>query len=73
VNRPNAYFIQLVENVVVSYLYAVITFFLLHQADVLTFDLLKGAVYAGIPAALAVLKGFLATFVRSPDSPQLSD
>lgn len=73
VNKSSRYFVQLVENVVASYLYACITFFLLHEGDVVSFPLLKAAAYAGIPAGLAVLKGFLATFVRSPDSPQLSE
>ena len=66
----NSFAVKLVENVVFSWLYAVVTFLLLHQADVVSFTLLRGAAYAGIPAALAVLKGFLATFKNSPESPQ---
>lgn len=67
----NGFAIKLAENVIVSYLYAVVTLLLLDGADKLTLSAVQTALYAAIPAALAVVKGFLATFVRSPDSPAL--
>lgn len=64
---------KLVENVVVSYLYAVVLVLSAEGVNVLDVSFLKGAALAGIPAALAVIKGFLAKQVGDPDSPAFTE
>lgn len=64
---------KLAENVVVSYLYAVVLVLSADGADLLDVNFLQGAAVAGIPAGLAVIKGFLAKAVGSPDSPAFTE
>lgn len=71
--QSNSFAIKLLENIVVSYLYAAVTFLILNGSNKINFTVLQGAAYAGIPAALAVAKGFLATFVGSKESPALTE
>jgi hypothetical protein len=69
----NRFGVKLLENVVVSYLYAVVLVLSAEGADVLDVKFLQGAALAGIPAALAVIKGFLAKTVGDPDSPAFTE
>lgn len=62
----------LVENVLVSYAYAVVLFLIANFTGAINTGLLEGALYAGIPAALAVVKGALASRVGSTESPQFT-
>lgn len=64
---------KLVENVVVSYAYSAVTLLLADGADYLDVSFLKGVALAAIPAALAVVKGFLAKQVGDPDSPAFTE
>jgi hypothetical protein len=64
---------KLLENIVVSYLYAVVLVLSAEGANVLDVGFLQGAALAGIPAALAVVKGFLAKQVGSADSPAFTE
>lgn len=64
---------KLIENVVVSYFYALVTFALADGFDYLDVTSLKGIALAAIPAALAVVKGFLASRVGNPQSPAFTE
>lgn len=64
---------RLAENVVVSYLYAVVLVLSAEGANVLDVEFLQGAALAGIPAALAVIKGFLAKQVGDSQSPAFTE
>lgn len=65
--------VKLAENVLVSYLYAVVLVLSAEGADLLNVGFVQGALVAGIPAALSVVKGFLASMVGSPDSPAFTE
>lgn len=67
------YFRKLAENVVASYAYAAILLLTADNADYLNVSFLKGVALAAIPAALAVVKGFLAKQVGNPESPQFTE
>lgn len=69
----NKLLIRLAENVVVVYVYTAITLLLADGADYLSVGFWKGAAIAAIPSALAVVKGFLASRVNSPDSPAFTE
>jgi hypothetical protein len=64
---------KLAENVVVSYLYAAVLLLTADNADYLNVGFLKGVALAAIPAALAVVKGFLAKQVGDPESPAFTE
>jgi hypothetical protein len=64
---------KLAENVVVSYLYAVVLVLSAEGTNVLDVEFLQGALLAGIPAALAIVKGFLAKQVGDPESPAFTE
>jgi hypothetical protein len=64
---------MLAENVIVSYLYAGVLFLIANWTGDIEVSLGKGALLAGIPAALAVIKGALASRVGSTDSPQFTE
>lgn len=69
----SSYFKKLAENVVVSYLYAAVLLLTASGADYLDVSFLKGVALAAIPAALAVVKGFLAKQVGDSGSPQFTE
>lgn len=64
---------KLAENVVVSYLYAAVALLTADGADLLDVKFLQGVAVAAIPAALAVVKGFLAKRVGDPNSPAFTE
>lgn len=67
----SVFYTKLAENVLVSYLYAAVLLLTADNADYLNVGFLKGVALAAIPAALAVVKGFLAKQVGDPNSPSL--
>lgn len=64
---------RLAENVVVTYLYSVITFLTLNTSGAIDLALWKTALVAGIPAVLSAVKGLLASQVSNPDSPAFTE
>lgn len=64
---------RLIENVLVSYAYAVVLFLIANWTGEFSVSFGEGALYAGIPAALAVIKGALASRVGSTDRPQFTE
>jgi hypothetical protein len=69
VNPP--FYVKLAENVIGAYLLAFVTLLLTDGFDYTNVGALKAAALAAIPAALSVVKGFLARLVGSADSPSL--
>lgn len=69
----NTFARKLAENVIVSYLYALIALLLADGFDYLSISGLATAAVAAIPAALAVVKGFLASRVGDPNSPAFTE
>jgi hypothetical protein len=65
------FLVKLAENVVGAYLLSLVTLLLASGFNYLDVGADKAAALAAIPAALAVIKGFLAKLVGSPDSPSL--
>jgi hypothetical protein len=63
--------VKLAENVVGAYLLSFVTLLLANGFDYTNISVLQATALAAIPAALSVIKGFLAKFVGSPDSPSL--
>lgn len=60
---------KLAENVIGAYLLSLVTLLLANGFDYTNLTALRAAAIAAIPAALSVVKGVLAKFVGSPDSP----
>lgn len=67
----NAFLAKLAENVVGSYLLSLLSLLLASHFDYTNIDALKAVAIAAIPAALSVIKGFLAKMVGNPDSPSV--
>jgi hypothetical protein len=67
----NPFYIKLAENVVGAYLLSLVTLLLANGFDYTNLTALKASALAAIPAALSVIKGFLAKAVGDADSPSL--
>jgi hypothetical protein len=67
----NQFYIKLAENVVGAYLLTFVTLLLADGFDYTNVSAVKAAGLAAIPAALSVIKGFLARAVGDVDSPSL--
>lgn len=63
---------MLLENVIVSYLYAVVLFLIANWTGTFDIGVGKGALFAGIPAVLAIVKGALASRVGTSEAPQFT-
>jgi hypothetical protein len=67
----NVFWLKLAENVVGAYLLSFVTLLLASNFDYTDITALKAAGLAAIPAALSVIKGFLARAVGDVNSPSL--
>lgn len=66
-----AFLIDLAERVAIAYIEQVLAFLALHQLDLLKVETWKLALFAGIGPAISVLKGLIASRIKSRDNASL--
>jgi hypothetical protein len=63
------FFLDLAERVVATYLAGFLGLLLANGFDLTSVSALRAAAVAALPAAITVIKGFIATFIGDPNTP----